>query len=397
MLARMDAPFRSVLAALAVSTLAAFASCADDVEDAPPGGPGPGSGAGAPYDGGTADVDGSGGAPSNDAGDAAVTPVLIGITPSPRSDHTDGPTAGDYLEAELTTFAVGVRGAVVTRALRDLDDDALDALDALGDLYAARGLRVLFNLALVDRAADGRPPPLDALPWDAPEVALAVHQAIDGVLARFGGELAYLTVGRDVDVYLAGRAGERAAFEQVAADACAYAAAHPAAPEGLRVGVGFSFEGASSSPSFPALVAAGDAAVLSYLPGLAAGRAAPTSTVAGALDAMAALADGRPVVLQAVGYPSSTTVSGSDEKQRAFFQTLFDALGPRRAAFAFVNVAELHDPTPAACDAHAAAQGEPPGGLFASFACSLGLFDQGAAYRPAWLEVASSSAAFATP
>jgi hypothetical protein len=137
--------------------------------------------------------------------------------------------------------------------------------------------------------------------------------------------------------------------------------------------------------------------VLSYVPGLSSGRAPPTSTVAGALDAMAALAGGRPLVLQAVGYPSSPDAAGSDEKQRAFFQTLFDALGPRRAAFELVNVVELHDPSQAACDARAIVQGEPPGGPFARFACSLGLFDQGAASRPAWIEVASGAAAFATP
>ncbi|MCC6557147.1 MAG: hypothetical protein IT372_29695 [Polyangiaceae bacterium] len=388
---------RCVIAALAASALAVLASCDDGAADPPPGGPGTGGGAGTPYDGGTSDADGGGGGTSADAGDAGVTPVLVGVTPSPRSDDGE-PTAGDRLEAELTTFAVGVRAVVVTRALRDLQDDAAwAALDALGDLYAAHDKRVLFDLTIVDRAADGRPAPLDALAWDDPAVALAVHQAIDGVLARFGGQLSYLALGRDVDVYLADHPDERAAFEALAAGACAHASGSPAAPEGLRVGVGFSFDGAGADPSFAPLLDAGDVAVLSHVPGRAAGQAAPASTVAGALDAMTALAGGRPVVLRGVGYPSSLAAGGSEEKQRLFFRTLFDALAPRRAAFELINVVELHDPAPAACDAYAVAQGEPSGGPFASFSCSLGLFDQGATARPAWLEVASGAAAFATP
>src|SRR5262245_15982466 len=145
---------RCVLASLAAVALAAFASCADDGMNNPPGGPGAGSGAGTPYDGGPGDGGGGGGGGSPDAGDAGLTPVLIGITPSPRSDHMGPPTAGDLLEAQLTTLAVGVRGAVVTRPLRDLDDAAYAALADLGAFYAQHGKEVLMSLALVDRVAD---------------------------------------------------------------------------------------------------------------------------------------------------------------------------------------------------------------------------------------------------
>jgi hypothetical protein len=343
------------------------------------------------------DAEGGGGA-GPDAGDAGVSPVLIGITPSPRSDHAGPPTAGDLLEAELATFAVGVRGVVVTRALHELDSNAYTALAAQGDFYEAHGKRVLMNLAIVDRAADGRPAPLDTFTWDHPDVITAVHTAIDGLFASFGGELAYLTFGRDVDFYLAGHPGMRGAFEHLVEDACAYAARHGSAPVGLRVGAGFSFDGAASpDPSFDTLLDAGDVAVLSYLPGLKDGSAAPASTVAAALDSMTALAGGKPVVLQALGYPSAPGADGSEEKQQLFFQTFFDALAPRRSVFELVNVVELHDPAAVACEAYAAAQGQSPDGAFASFVCSLGLFDQGATAKPAWLEVAAGAAAFATP
>jgi hypothetical protein len=390
---------RGLLAALSGLALAITALASCDGEDPPPAtdDAGPGTGGSSPQDGGTSDADGGEDASPPDASDAGDAPVILGVTPSPRSDQDGGPTPGEILDAELTTFAAGVRGVVVTRTLAELEQGGAAALEPIGDFYTAHGKQVLFNLALVDRAADGRPPPLAALPWSDPAVIGAVHAAVDQIVGSFDG-LAYLTFGRDADVYLGAHPAERGSFEALARGACAYAGAHPAPPLPIGAGVGFSFEGATASdPSFLELLDAGPIVVLSYIPGLADGQAPPASGVAGALDGMAALAGGRPVVLQAAGYPSAMEAGSSDEKQRLFFETLFDALGPRRAAFPFVNVVELHDPSTAACEARVTAQGEDPGGAFARFACSLGLFDQAGADKPAWMEVATGAAAFASP
>lgn len=395
-LAGLALPVFSVFSVFGV----ALAGCEDEPPPEPTLDAGPGSDGSAPYDGGAEDAGDGGDAALPDAADAGVAPVILGITPSPRDDGDgDGePTPGDLLQAELITFAAGVRGVAVTRALRDLDPGAPAELAQLGQRYAMHGKRVLFNLALVDGAADGRPAELAALPWDDPAAIDAVRAAVDVVLQSFGDELAYLTFGRDVDGYLATHPEDRAGFETLVLDACAYAGAHPGGAGALGVGVGFSFPGASApDPSFAELTEAGTIVALSYLPGLPDGQAAPASEVAGALDAMAALARARPVILQAVGYPSAAEAESSEEKQRLFFATLFDALSPRRAAFPFVNVVELHDPAPAPCEAAVAAQGEDPTGSFAAFACSLGLFDQTGAARPAWSEVAAGAAAFAYP
>jgi hypothetical protein len=93
----------------------------------------------------------------------------------------------------------------------------------------------------------------------------------------------------------------------------------------------------------------------------------------------------------------ATPGSRSEEQQRLFFQRFFDALGPRRSAFAFVNVDELHDRSLAVCHAYAASQGVELQSAFASFACSLGLFGRGEASKPAWREVLDGAATFASP
>jgi hypothetical protein len=394
---------RPILCASAAGLALAFAALASCDTTDPielPRTPASGTGAGTPYDAGAVDTDGDATRPTPDAEGGVVTPILLGITPTPRSVQQDEPTAGDQLDAELTTFAAGVRGVVVTRRLHELPDDP--SLARLGGFYAQHRKQVLFNVALVDRAEDGRPEALSSLAWDDPAVVFAVKAAIDAAVARFGETLAYVTFGRDADVYLAGHPDERVAFTRLAAEACAYAGAHPDARERPHVGVGLSFDAAmppdgSSGASLDELLDAGDVAVLSYLPGLAAGEAAPTSDVAGGLDAMIARSQGLPIVLQAVGYPSSPGAGSSEERQRLFFQTFFNALAPRRASFTFVNVVELHDPPPAVCAAYAAAQGAEPESAFARFTCSLGLFGQGEASKPAWIEILGGAATFASP
>ncbi|WP_044244586.1 hypothetical protein [Chondromyces apiculatus] len=388
-----------------MASLAGFAfavAVVSGCEDAVPSPATPDGGAGAGGttvgDGGLGDAANDGDVTLPDAADAGVAAVIIGITPSPRASGDAPPGQGEQLDAVLTTFAAGVRGAMVRRTLSNTGPEAAAELTGVAQRYAANGKQVLFNLALAERAADGRPAELSTLAWDDPVVISAVHDAVDLVLDTFGDSLAYLTFGSEVDIYLTRHPEQRPDFEALALEACAYATQHPDAPPALRTGVGFSMSSASA-PTLPltALREAGEVAAFTYLPGVADGAAAPTSDVAGALDRMIVLADGRPVVLQATGYPSAESAGGTRDKQRLFFSTLAEALAPRRAAFPFVNVVELNDPAPAACDSRVSAQGEAPDGPFEGFACSLGLFDLTGSEKPAWGEVAAIAATFASP
>ncbi len=333
-----------------------------------------------------------------DSGDAGKSPVLLGITANPPAGGPNGPTAEDELTARLTTFAAGVRVAVVSRAWRDLDDAAFASLASEAALYAGSGKLVVLNLAVIDRLADQRPDDLADLAWDDPLVAARLDQTVDALLAAFSaspGALAYLTFGRDVDLYLAQAPGERQGFAALASHALGYAGDHPAAP-GLGVGVGFSFEGATApDPSFVDLRGASDVAVLSYLPSLEGGPP-PAGGIAGQVDALVAAAAGKPIVLQAFGR-SSVGDDGSDEGERLFYEGFFDVLEQRRGAFTVVDAFELHDLGQDACDAYVTAQGEPPGGAFAAAYCFHGLKTAAGTDKPAWAEVLSGAARFASP
>lgn len=392
---RGPSPFcLGVVGALAAHLL--FSSgCGDDSAAAPGDGADAGSGAASPYDAGSDAAGGGTGGVEADAGDAGVSPVYLGIT---ANTGTDAPTVGEIVEAELVTFAAGVRVVTAHATWRDLDQPG-----AVADLaqrvvfWTEHGQRVLVDLALVDRAADGRPDAVAALPWDDAATQLALDTTVDALLDAAGPGLSYLTFGRDVDAFLGAHAADRAAFEALAAHAIGHAKAHAMAPPELRLGVGFSFAGATKPhPSVSPLWAASDVAVVSYAPGLDDGAAGPASAVTTDLDELVQAAAGLPIVVAGVSYPSAPEVGSSDEAQKLFYTTLFGALAARRPSFDVVDVERLHDPSPAACEAEATAQGEDPAGAWAAYACSTGLFDADGA-KPAWSPILAAAATFAAP
>ncbi|HLM76632.1 MAG TPA: hypothetical protein VK459_28220, partial [Polyangiaceae bacterium] len=227
----------------------------------------------------------------------------------------------------------------------------------------------------------------------------AADATLDGLLQTIGPSLSALTFGRDVDVFIESHPEEREALEAFIDHVSSFAKKHPAAPPELKVAAGVSFEGVvvSPSPSIEALLASSDIAAISYIPGLAEGGVVPASEVATQLDKMIAAAAGRPILLQALGYPSDPMTGSSLEKQSLFFDTFWGALAPRRAFFPWVNVAELHDLGPAACEAYAVSQGETKDSKPAAFFCSLGLFTSAGEEKPSWSSVLEGSAAFASP
>jgi hypothetical protein len=348
-------------------------------------------------DGGGPDADGSAEDAPDDVSDAGVSPVWIGVTANPRGDTPGGPTASDKVEAKLTTIAAGARGAVVSRAWRDLDaDGALEDLSGEASLYAQHGVPVLFNLAVVDRVADGRPAALTTLPWSDQQIITQLELTIDALLGVLGPSLRYLTFGRDLDRYLVENPAQRPALVGLAEYACIYARAHPDAADDLEVGVAFSFQGATApDPSFAALLRVSDIAAISYLPGLEPEE--PQVGIAASLDAVIAGVRGKPIVLQAIGAPSAGKATSSEASQQQFYDEFFAALAPRRAAIAWVNAFELHDLGSDACAAYAADQGEDPTGEFAVASCSVGLFTVSATPKAAWAEVLNGMATFASP
>ncbi len=377
----------------------AFAPLACDAGSLPeivvrPGDPGDG---GLLFDADLPDTSLEDGGGDSDAADASFSPVWIGLTPNPVGD---GPTLpGDVIAARLGALALGARSMMVRRTPNDLaSEEGITSLAEETSFFTDRGVVLGFTLVIIDRAVVHRPPELADLPWDAPEIVSSTHDAIDAALGALGGAARYFVLGRDVDLRLADRPDERAAFELFASDVLDYVRAHPLAAPDMRAGVGFSLEGVSDpDPSFLPLLDASDVAVASYLPGLGGVEAGATSDISAHADTILLRAADKPVVLESVGYPSSSVVGGSEAKQALFLETFFNALAPRRDRFVFVNVEALHDLAPVRCEERAAVLGEPAAGPYAAYVCSLGLFTGEGQEKASWKAFLNGAAAFASP
>jgi hypothetical protein len=357
--------------------------------------PTPGTGGTTPYDGGPDDAGADAGDDAAPPADAAPHPVLVGLDPNPRSPDGGPPGAADLLEAELTCRAVGVRAIVLLEPWNQLGDETIPALVARVASYRSKGLTVVLNVAVVDRKLDYRPVAVQSLAWDASGTTDALAATLDALVPALGPDLGALVLGRETDRYVLEHADEATGLTQFLALGVSHVGSMGASAP--PVGVGLSFAGSDPPPSYQALLGLGALAVYTYFPGIGTPSVPTDTSVSHDLDAMITLGAERPLVLEAAGLTSAAALGSSPEQQRQFLDALFGALGARRAHFAVVNVHELHDRTASGCAAEAAAQGEPPDGSVAAYACETGLRAPDGGPKPAWQGFVQGAAAFASP
>jgi hypothetical protein len=355
------------------------------------------------------DADAEAGVPDTgldaDPVDAGLARVLLGITPVPP--NADAASPSDQTLAELSVLAVGARA----RALVVRFDDLVDTTGAPSDSvfadiaqtaarYRARGFFVLFAIAVVDRAKDARPVSLRAS-WSSPELTSSLEALIDRAYDTFGTELAYLSLGTDVDRFLAQASDDdRAASAAFIGGALSYAKAHPKRQPSTQLGVTFSASGLLGDrlPETAMLLRQSDAAIVTSDSLQASFEVTPAASAAARLGDLAdAIPEQQPVVLQELSYPSSTVVGSSAAEQLKFYEAAFNVLATRRERFPFVNLYALDDSDEAECERQAAVFGAAANPLLIAARCSLGLKDGQGADKPAFSEVASALSAFGRP
>ncbi len=345
-----------------------------------------------------------------DVPDAPLVPVRVGVSPTASVAADAGAASIDEAESVLDVIALGSRSVTVVRRWDQLFNASLvpDAgewarLASTAKLLVQSKRTLVLSVALVDRTLDARPPGLGA--WDSSATLSASDLLVDKVFATFGDELAYLSVGSEVDRWMTlATPAERGAFVKLASHVVDYARSHPQKPAQTRVGVSATLDGivGGKLPDVLGLERAGDVAMVTYFPLDASFNARAPSVAPADLDALVAALGtdgGTPpqVALEQIGYPSAAEAAGSEVKQRAFFDGLFQALLNRRAEFPLVVVKQVDDPPDAVCQSDALALGAPGNPAAIAFSCSLGLRRGAAAPKPAFQSIVDALATFASP
>lgn len=322
---------------------------------------------------------------------------ILAIAANPRPIPT--PQGVDFVAAVDSSMAVGAKGIVQMYTWRELEPDSaqLNVQRVIDDLrYThSRGLQIFFGVQVINTVKREMPADIASLPWTDPRVQRRFDRLLDA-LQPILGYVTYFSIGNEVAGYLRTQS-EWPAYTAFVSQSVA--SLHRRVPT-IKVGATMEYDGAATNTTAArALIAVSDVAIYTHYPFLLDSfDVAPTTITNVTFDNMIAIAGGKPVVLQELGYPASTLNRSSEAQQAAFFT---DAIAQWRArgsaAMPFVSLFLLHDFTPQQCTDFGVYYNLPNQAQFIGFLCSLGLRKVDGSPRPSWDAVRTATAWLRTP
>jgi glycosyl hydrolase family 42 (putative beta-galactosidase) len=320
---------------------------------------------------------------SNDPPGSFGPPFKVAV--SANVSLSTGELFSGYTTEHQALYAIGLRGAQTAAPWKAMDhNDGITTppydLTMIDDTNTGFGLTalagygytsILLNIPIITIGVRSMPADIDTLAFDDALVKARYRALIDQVVPYLNPSVKYVSLGNEVDTYLAAHSSEWAKYKALIEDARAYLKSQK---PGILVGVTTTFEGASSTQTanVASLNQNMDIVIYTYYPmNFQTVTARDPSTVAADMAAMVSLAGGKPLVLQEWGYPSSTFVSGSEQKQSDFVAGTFAAWRQHGSdKIPFLSFFKRRDWTAAEC-ANLSGQVSPQ--PFFEFLCSLGL------------------------
>ena len=168
---------------------------------------------------------------------------ILGLAMNPPSIPT--PAMQDYVNAALRAHNAGVDGNEFTVKWSELEPSAGqlkvdDFVGGMNDYLNFFHDTALVGLQVLNTTAKETPSDLINVPFDDPRMLDRFKALIDAMLAQATHPITYLSIGNEVDVYLANHPQEWAAYTTFYAGAAAYV--HQVAPE-IEVGVTVTYKG----------------------------------------------------------------------------------------------------------------------------------------------------------
>jgi len=323
---------------------------------------------------------------------------VLGITANARP--VPPPTQQDAINAEVLVANAGARGAVLTFAWNQLEISpgvfSLPTLQSSVTYSTSQGFTIYLGIQLINTVAREIPTDLQGVAWNDPMMETRFHSLVDAIRPYITPQVRYISIGNEVDVYLAAHPAEWTSYQTFYENALAYI--HQTLP-GIQVGVTSTYTGASGAQQLNVtqLNTMSDVWIFTYYP-LGAGFVpnGPQSPIAD-FATMRTMAGNRPVVLQEVGYPTSTVISSSESDQATYVSNVFQAWQSSSGQMPFLNYFSLHDFTPTFCSSLARYYGDPNDPAFAAYLCTLGLHHDDGTVKPAWQTLVNSAAAQGFP
>ncbi|MGL4310842.1 MAG: hypothetical protein ACRCSU_10170 [Paracoccaceae bacterium] len=253
---------------------------------------------------------------------------------------------GDFILAMLAAQQAGATSVPMTLYWDDVMKDGRWAPDddfarVANGLYPTIRMKVQIVLPVIDTVNDRRPAELRGLAWDDPALLAAFDLYLAEALGRLNRlDIASISVGNEVDAFLTAPqdwAAYRRFYDHARAT---LARLRPEVP----VGVNLTWPGLNGpmAAEARALAAAGDVWLVNHYSLQAGFHIGPPGDIAADMQAMVDMADGKPVYLSELGYPSDGCGS-TEAMQRELLETAFATWSQHADRIPLVTLYWLHD------------------------------------------------------
>jgi hypothetical protein len=286
----------------------------------------------------------------------------------------------EFLAAARQQIRMGIDGAAVSVKWDEFESQNGKPLDEGLGIMKLIGQEGMITIASLDTVKRRLPPDIMEKAWDDPSVLERWTKFLAGIVPKLGKQVRWISLGNEVDGYLASRPSEVESYLRFLASG--RTAIKKLRPD-MQVGVTVMCADGQKNPSFIRRLQEGmDVAAFTYYPN-ASTSSGDLASVAKDFDFMIGIAGARQLLLQEIGYPASEAAGGSPERQAQFVRSVFASIDRHEAKIPLA-VYFLQ------CDFGPGLIGvlEQYYGLshpsFIAFLSSLGLMDSKGKPRPAW-------------
>ncbi len=233
------------------------------------------------------------------------------------------------------------------------------------------GYKTMLTIPTINTVARSIPADINHLPFDDPVVLRRFDQLLEELKPILESDVDYISLGNEVDIYLALNPEEIEPFARFAAHGY----------ETLeRLGINkphcvtFTVDGLLAKHQFiDQLIAECDYLPITYYP-LGAGSQFRDPDVAESdIGEVVRISDNLPIVFQELGYGTGGLSGGSEARQAAFYENALRVMENYANQIEAVSITMLHDFSRATCEEFSVYYGFPEDEAFEDFLCYLGL------------------------
>lgn len=287
-------------------------------------------------------------------------------------------SSANYLAEYQSTVSAGARGAQTAAPWASLNPTGTtyDLTPITNPYFGLSTLKtvgfqaIFLNIPIITIDKRSMPSDIAALSFDNPAVKTRFRALIDAIKSELNDRVWYISLGNEVDTYFSTHASEWPAYISLVEDARNYLHTFRA---DIEVGVTTTFEGATTTAAsnVSLLNTNMDIVILTYYPVGSNFVPREPSTVKVDVAKMQNLAGGKKLIIQEWGYPSSTALGSSEQKQAEFYKNSFIEFKEYGSiAFPFISLFKFRDWSSSYCQT---LTGQGPGQNFYEFMSSLGI------------------------